>query len=128
MPGPLIGPSGDNPGQDLDDGSELAVVDPYEDGAAGMVPTLGCPPLHDSREVGDVEGDEDATLVSSDGQKLFVAGAVELPLLVRGPDVVASVPKGARHATARNVSIEKEAHGLSAGGGRYEVDEREVGA
>lgn len=95
---------------DLEDRSELSVVESDDDEASRVMTSRSSPLADDAREVADVEGHHDPILDRGELEEAFVLPAIEGPLLVGGAYLVATLPKASRDDTARDVSVEEEPH------------------
>lgn len=93
------------------DEAELAMVDPDQDQAPGVVLAGRRPLANDAREVPDVERDHDSLLVGGELEQCVVLPTIELALLVRRANVVAALAKCSGDYTPRDVGVEKEPHG-----------------
>ncbi len=78
-------------GNRLQDRAELAVVDAHHDRAASVGPARLGPAPRNHGKVLDIERDEHSLFFCRQRQQLFVSAAVQLALLVGGPDVVTSI-------------------------------------
>lgn len=114
--------------KDAQDRPELAVVDPNDDRAAGMIaPGLG-PAPHDLGEVLDVEGDQDALFIARQGQERLIGPTVELTLLIGGENVVAATAQGLGDPGPREMSVKQKAQCALLLGGRIYLDEGVFGS
>ncbi len=73
---------------------------------AGVVATGLCPLARDRRKVGDVECHEDALLVRSESQNLFVADSLERRLLVERAHVVSRLGQSRADPPPGDVCVE----------------------
>ena len=92
------------------DEPELAVIDCVDQDHTGVRTTCDSPLAKDPRDVGDVEGDENAVVLGGELEECFVIERLELRLAVERSDVVPLLRESVADVPTRDVGVQEQPH------------------